>query len=59
MKWLIVLIVAVVIGVWLYRGRRRNAVEDPEVKRVEEQDYYLTPDENLSENRSEEDRRPH
>ncbi|MEQ5837192.1 hypothetical protein [Marinobacter sp. NFXS9] len=45
MKWIIVVVVAIVVGVWLYRGRRKNDVENPEAKPFEESEYYLSPDE--------------
>ncbi|WP_165495781.1 hypothetical protein [Marinobacter halodurans] len=45
MKWIVVLVVVAVVAVWLYRGRRKNDIEDPEAKRFEEHDYYLSPEE--------------
>ncbi|MDN6319072.1 MAG: hypothetical protein L0J77_04860 [Marinobacter sp.] len=48
MKWIIVIIVVAIFAFWLYRGRRKNRVEDPEIKIVEKKDYYLTPDDNSS-----------
>lgn len=48
MKWIVLIIIGAVVAVWLYRGRRRNSVEDPEMKTFEEKDYYLTPDDKSS-----------
>lgn len=48
MKWIVLIVIGAVVAVWLYRGRRRNGIEDPEVKRFEEKDYYLSPDETAS-----------
>ncbi|MDR9469347.1 hypothetical protein, partial [Marinospirillum sp.] len=47
-KWIILAIIVAVVAFWLYRGRRKNNIEDPEVKTFEEKDYYLTSDENTS-----------
>ncbi|WP_328186050.1 hypothetical protein [Marinobacter sp. OP 3.4] len=49
MKWLIVLIIIAGVAYWLYRGQRRNRIEDPDVVTIEKKDYYLTPDDNASE----------
>ncbi|MGO1461784.1 MAG: hypothetical protein ACTHYN_05935 [Marinobacter sp.] len=48
MKWIIIIVVVAIFAFWLYRGRRKNRVEDPEVKTIEKKDYYLTPDDNSS-----------
>lgn len=52
MKWIIVIIIGAAVAFWLYRGRRKNSIEDPEVKTFEEKDYYLTSDDNTSEDES-------
>ena len=49
MKWIVVIVIGVIVAGWLYRGRRRNALEDPEVKTYEDKDFYLTSDDNASE----------
>lgn len=56
MKWIVVLVVVAVVAVWLYRGRRKNDIEDPEAKPFEESEYYLSPDEDKE--RESDDRRP-
>lgn len=48
MKWIILVIIGAVVAFWLYRGRRSNSIEDPDMKTFEEKDYYLTPDNNSS-----------
>lgn len=48
MKWIILIIVIAVFAFWLYQGRRKNRIEDPEVQIIEKKDYYLTPDDNSS-----------
>lgn len=48
MKWIILIIIGAGVAYWLYRGRRQNPVEDPDVKTVEEKDYFLTSDDNTS-----------
>lgn len=48
MKWIIVIIIVAGVAFWLSRGRRKNSIENPEVKTVEKKDYYLTPDDNKS-----------
>lgn len=52
MKWIILIIVVAVVAFWLYRGRTRNNIEDPDVKTFEKKDYYLTPDDNSSDDES-------
>ncbi|SFM96076.1 hypothetical protein [Marinobacter pelagius] len=52
MKWIVLIIIGAVVAFWLYRGRRKNSIEDPEVKTFEEKDYYLTSDENSSDKES-------
>ena len=56
MKWLIVLIIVAVVAYWLYKGRRKNVIEDPDVKTFEKKDYYLTPDDNSSEDQASPDK---
>ncbi|MCL1478926.1 hypothetical protein MIH18_03685 [Marinobacter sp. M3C] len=48
MKWIILIIIGAVVAFWLFRGRGSNRIEDPEVKIFEEKDYYLTSDDNSS-----------
>ncbi|MFO7528974.1 MAG: hypothetical protein R6W86_09255 [Marinobacter sp.] len=52
MKWIVLIIIGAIVAFWLYRGRRKNNIEDPEVKTFEEKDYYLTSDENASDEES-------
>ena len=52
MKWIILIIVIVAVAFWLYKGRRNNRVEDPDVVTIEKKDYYLTPDDNVSDQAS-------
>lgn len=49
MKWIILLIIVAAVAFWLYRGKRKNTIEDPDVVTYEEKDYYLTSDDNESE----------
>ncbi len=48
MKWIILIIIGAVVAFWLYRGRRSNSIEDPDMKTFEEKDYYLTSNDNSS-----------
>ena len=41
MKWIVVIIIGAIVAFWLYQGRRKNALEDPEVKTYEDKDFYL------------------
>lgn len=52
MKWIILIAVGAILAFWLYRGRSKNSIEDPGVKTVEQKDYYLTPDDNASDDSS-------
>lgn len=52
MKWIILIIIIAGVAYWLNKGRRTNKIEDPEVKTFEEKDYYLTSDDNASEDAS-------
>ncbi|MDV2081138.1 hypothetical protein [Marinobacter xestospongiae] len=52
MKWIVLAVVVAVVAYWLSQGRRRNSIEDPDVKTVEEKDFYLTSDDNASDNES-------
>ncbi len=52
MKWIILIVVVAVVAFWLYQGRRKNRIEDPDVVTVEKKDYYLTPDKNASDEAS-------
>ena len=52
MKWIILIIIGAVVAFWLFRGRRSNSIEDPEVKTFEEKDYYLTSNDNSSDDKS-------
>ncbi|HKK56673.1 hypothetical protein [Marinobacter sp.] len=52
MKWIVLIIIGVVLAVWLFRGSRKNNIEDPEVKTFEEKDFYLTSDDNSSDSES-------
>lgn len=56
MKWIIIAIVVVVVGIWLARGRRKNPVENPEMKTVEKQDYYISPEDEAEQHKSASDR---
>ncbi|WP_168203100.1 hypothetical protein [Marinobacter fonticola] len=46
MKWIVLLIIVAVVGFWLYRGRQKNALENPEMKAIDKRDYYVAPEEN-------------
>lgn len=52
MKWIIVIIIVAIIAFWLYRGRRENSIENPDMKTYEDKDFYLTSDDNASEDES-------
>ncbi|MBL1272152.1 MAG: hypothetical protein COB25_006860 [Oceanospirillales bacterium] len=52
MKWIVVIIIGAALAFWLYQGRRRNNIEDPDMKTFEKKDYYLTPDDNASDDHS-------
>jgi hypothetical protein len=52
MKWVILIIIGAVVAFWLFRGRGSNSIEDPEVKIFEGKDYYLTSDDNSSDEKS-------
>ncbi|MCG7198774.1 hypothetical protein MD273_03440 [Marinobacter pelagius] len=52
MKWIVVIVIGAVVAFWLYQGRRKNNIEDPDVKTFEEKDYYLTSDKNESDDPS-------
>ncbi|MDX1757101.1 MAG: hypothetical protein R3175_13650 [Marinobacter sp.] len=52
MKWIVLLIIGAVVAFWLYQGRRKNSIEDPDMKTVEEKDYYVTSDDNTSDDES-------
>lgn len=59
MKWLVLIVIVVVVAVWLARGRKRNAVEDPQMKTVEKQDFYVNPDDKaVRDARNGDDRKP-
>lgn len=55
MKWILVIVVGAVVAFWLYKGRSKNALEDPEVKTYEDKDFYLTSDDNKSDQGSSEE----
>jgi hypothetical protein len=57
MKWIVVIIIGVVVAIWLYKGRRKNGIEDPDVKTYEDKDFYLTSDDNASDDESSPDKR--
>jgi len=48
MKWIIFAIVIAIVAFWLYQGRRKNSIEDPEMTTYEEKYFYLTADDNIS-----------
>ncbi|MBU2874326.1 hypothetical protein [Marinobacter salexigens] len=50
MKWIVLVIVGAVVAYWLYQGRRKNNIEDPDMKTFEEKDYYLKKDDDSSSN---------
>jgi hypothetical protein len=52
MKWIVLIIIGAVVAFWLYRGRRSNSIEDPDMKTFDEKDYYLTSDDNSSDDES-------
>jgi len=52
MKWAILIIIGTVLAFWLYRGRHKNSIEDPDMKTFEEKDYYLKTDDNPADNES-------
>jgi len=52
MKWIILIIIGAVVAFWLYQGRRKNNIEDPDMKTFEEKDYYLKADDNSSDDDS-------
>lgn len=56
MKWVIVIIIGAAVAFWLYQGRRKNNIENPDVKTFEEKDYYLTSDDNASDDGSSSDK---
>ncbi|WP_417566592.1 hypothetical protein [Marinobacter sp.] len=56
MKWIIITIIGAVVAVWLYKGRRKNSIEDPDVKTYEDKDFYLTSDDNASDDQSSPDK---
>ena len=43
MKWLVLAVIAVLIGIWLLRGLRGRPRENPEAKLVSRQRYYVSP----------------
>ncbi len=55
MKWIVVIVIGAVVALWLYKGRSKNALEDPELKTYEDKDFYLTSDDNKSEQASSEE----
>lgn len=55
MKWILVIVIGAVLALWLYKGRSKNALEDPELKTYEDKDFYLTSDDNKSEQASSEE----
>ncbi|RBW49349.1 hypothetical protein [Marinobacter sp. F3R11] len=52
MKWIVLIIICAAVAFWLYQGRRKNSIEDPDMKTIEEKDYYLTPDDTPSDDSS-------
>ncbi|MTI99699.1 MAG: hypothetical protein FH752_13860 [Marinobacter adhaerens] len=52
MKWIVLAVIVAIIVVWLYRGKRKNYIEDPDVKTFDEKDYYLTSNDNASDDES-------
>lgn len=56
MKWIVLIIIIAGVAYWLNKGRRRNNIEDPDVKTFDKKDYYLTPDDNASEDESSPDK---
>ena len=45
-------VIVAIIAVWLYRGKRKSYIEDPDVKTFDEKDYYLTSNDNASDDES-------
>ncbi|SDW26974.1 hypothetical protein [Marinobacter mobilis] len=56
MKWIILIIIVAGVAFWLYQGRRKHAIEDPEMKTFDDKDYYLTSDDNVSDDESSPDK---
>lgn len=52
MKWIILAVIIGIVAYWLFQGKRKNTIEDPEVKTYEDKDFYLTSDDNVSEDES-------
>ena len=55
-KWIVFAIVIAIVAFWLYQGRRKNSIEDPEMTTYEEKDFYLTSDDNKSDKQSSPDK---
>ncbi|WP_372966489.1 hypothetical protein [Marinobacter sp.] len=56
MKWLVLAIIVAIVAIWLYRGKRKNYTAEPEVKTFDEKDFYLTSNDNTSDNESSPDK---
>ncbi|MBW7470844.1 hypothetical protein QQF73_04555 [Marinobacter sp. M216] len=56
MKWIILIIIIAGLAYWLNKGRRRNNIEDPDMKTFEEKDFYLTSNDNASDDKSSPDK---
>jgi len=52
MKWIVLVVIVAAVAYWLYQGRRKNSIEDPDVKTIEEKDYYLTPNDNSTDDKA-------
>lgn len=56
MKWVVLAIIVVILAIWLYRGKRKNYIEEPDLKTFDEKEYYLTSNDNASEDQSHPDK---
>ncbi len=56
MKWIVLVIIIAIVAIWLFRGKRKNDIEEPDVKIFDEKDYYLTSNDNASDDESSPDK---
>ncbi|RMF18909.1 MAG: hypothetical protein D6758_03200 [Gammaproteobacteria bacterium] len=47
MQWFIAALVVVGLGIWLWKGRQRNPYQEPDVKEVDQDRYYVQPPSDL------------
>ena len=43
MKWVVLAILAIVLLIWLVRGKMQSRLDDPEIKVLDQQRYYVNP----------------